>query len=61
MAFFRKLRAAASKIGLSRSSADPCLFYKLEGGRVVIMISWMDDNMIVGPSDLVMKLKSDLM
>ncbi len=28
---------------------------------MVIMISWIDDNMIVGPSDLVMKLKSNLM
>jgi hypothetical protein len=25
------------------------------------MISWINDNMIVGPSDLVLKLKSDLM
>ena len=25
------------------------------------MISWIDDNMIVGPSDLVLKLKSNLM
>jgi hypothetical protein len=25
------------------------------------MILWIDDNMIVGPSDLVLKLKSDLM
>jgi hypothetical protein len=25
------------------------------------MISWIDDNMILGPSDLVMKLKKDLM
>ena len=28
---------------------------------IMIMISWIDDNMIVGPSDLVTKLKSDLM
>ncbi len=25
------------------------------------MISWINDNMILGPSDLVMQLKSDLM
>ncbi len=25
------------------------------------MISWINDNMIVGPSDLVMKLKKELM
>jgi hypothetical protein len=27
MAFYRKLFAIASKIGLKRSSADPCLYY----------------------------------
>jgi hypothetical protein len=61
MAFYRKLLAATSNIGLKRCSADPCLYYKWEGGRVVIMISLIDDNMIVGPSDLVMKLKNNLM
>jgi hypothetical protein len=61
MAFYRKPLAAATKIGLKPSSADPCLYYKWEGGRLVIMISWINDNMIVGPSDLVFKLKSNLM
>ncbi len=28
---------------------------------MVIMISWINDNMIVGPTDLVLKLKSELM
>ena len=32
MAFYRKLLAAASKIALKQSSADPCLYYKWEGG-----------------------------
>jgi hypothetical protein len=61
MAFYRKLLAAASKIGLKRSSADPCLYYKWVEKRLVIMISWIDDNMIVGPSDLVLKVKSNLL
>ncbi len=30
-------------------------------GELVIMISWINDNMIVGPLDLVLKLKSNLM
>jgi hypothetical protein len=60
MAFYRKLLAATSNIRLKCSSADPCLYYKWEGERVVIMISWINDNMIVGPFDLVMKLKKDL-
>jgi hypothetical protein len=60
MAFYMKLLAAASKIGLKRSSANPCLYYKWEGERLVIMISWINDNMIFGPSDLALKLKSNL-
>jgi hypothetical protein len=31
MAFYRKLLAAATKIGVKRSSADPCLYYKCKG------------------------------
>jgi hypothetical protein len=61
MAFYMKLLAAASKIGLKHNSADSCLYYKWKGERLVIMISWIDANMIVGPSDLVLKLKSNLM
>jgi hypothetical protein len=61
MVFYKKLLAAASKIGLTRSSADPCLYYKWVERRLVIMILWIDDNMIVGPSGLVLKLKSNLM
>ncbi len=61
MAFYRKLLATATKIRLKHSSSDPYLYYKWEGGKVVIMISWINNNMIVGPLDLVLKLKSDLM
>ncbi len=61
MFFYRKLLIAASNIGLKRSSANPCLYYKWEGGRLVIMISWIDANMIICPTDLVLKLKNVLM
>ena len=61
MAFYRKLLAATANIGLKRSTADPCLYYKWVEGRLVIMISWINDNMILGPSNLVMQIKNDLM
>ena len=44
-----------------RNSANPCLYYKWVDGRLVIMISWINDDMIPGPSHLVMQLKKDLM
>ncbi len=61
MAFYRKLLAATANIGLKRGTADPCLYYKWVEGRLVIMISWINDNMILGPSNLVMQIKNDLM
>jgi len=47
-AFWRKLLWAAQVMGLSRSHADPCLYYKWVVGRLVMMISWIDENAIVG-------------
>jgi hypothetical protein len=61
MAFYRKLLVATKNIGLTRSTADPCFYYKWERGSLVIMISWIDNNMILGPEELVMQVKADLM
>jgi hypothetical protein len=61
MAFYRKLLVAMQNIGLKRSTADPCLSYKWEKRSLVIMISWIDNNMILGPEDLVMQVKANLM
>ena len=60
MAFYRKLLTATKNIGLKRSTTGPCPYYMWEGGRLVIMISWIDDNMILGPEDLVMKVNPTL-
>jgi hypothetical protein len=61
MAFYGKLLVATQNIRLKRSMADPCLYYKRKWGSLVIMISWIDDNMIFGPEDLVMQVKANLM
>ena len=58
---YRKLLVAMQNIGLKRSTADPCLYYKWERGSLVIMILWIEDNMILGPEDLVMQVKANLM
>jgi hypothetical protein len=61
MTIYEKLLATTQNIGLKRSIADPCLYYKWERGNLVIMISWIEDNMILGPEDFVMQVKADLM
>jgi hypothetical protein len=50
MAFYRKLLVAIQNIGLKRSTADPCLYYK-----------WANNKMILGPEDLIMHVKANLM
>jgi hypothetical protein len=61
IAFYRKLLAAMQNIGLKRSTADPCLYYKWEKGSLVIMISRIDNNMILDPEDYIMQVKANLM
>ncbi len=48
-------------MGLTRSSADPCLYYKWNDGRLMMMLSWIDDNAIVGYKIDILDLKKDLM
>jgi hypothetical protein len=59
--FWRQLLRAASAMGLKRSTADPCLYFKWVDGRLVMMMSWIDDNAILGQESDVMELKKALM
>jgi len=60
-AFWRKLLRAAQAMGLLRSHADPCLYYKWVEGWLGMMMSWIDDNAIIGKEQDVFDLKQLLM
>ncbi len=60
-AFWRQLLRAATNMGLKLSTADPCLYYKWVDGRLIMMMSWIDDNAIVGQESDVTDLKKALM
>ncbi len=60
-AFSRQLSHAASAMGLKRSTTDPCLYYKWVDGWLVMMMSWIDDNAIIGQEKYVLDLKKALM
>ena len=60
-AFWRQLLQAAKNMGLARSSADPCLYYKWNDNRLVMMLSWIDDNAIMGYKKDMLNLKKELM
>jgi hypothetical protein len=44
-AFWRQLLQAAKALGLTGSNADPCLYFKWAEGRLVMMMSWINNNM----------------
>ena len=40
---------------------DPCLFFCWEGGALSIMMLWVDDCLLAGPKEKVVKAKNKLM
>ncbi len=59
--FWRQLLHAACAMGLKQSTVDPCLYYKWVDGRLVMMMSWIDDNAIIGQESNFMNIKKALM
>jgi len=39
--------------GFERSEADPCLFYAWRNEGLVIWVTWVDDNMVIAPPNIV--------
>ena len=46
---------------MKRSTADPCLYYSWTDISLVIIISWIDDNLIIGSLEVVARAKKELM
>ena len=61
MAFWKELLRAMRGMGLERSTADPCLHYSWTDIGLVIIISWIGDNMIIGTQEVVDRTKKEVM
>ena len=61
MAFWKKLCIAMKKIEQQRSKADPCLYYRWTDHGLVLIVAWIDDNLIIGKKEGVLEVKSKLM
>ena len=61
MAFWRMLLKCMKSMDMKRSVADPCLYFKWTSDGLVVILSWIDDNLIVGCKEAVEKTKAELM
>ena len=62
MAFWKRLLICMRSMGFERSMSDPCLYYKwTDKHGLVIIISWIDDNLIVGSTAAVLEAKAAMM
>jgi hypothetical protein len=61
MAFWCQLLLCMKSMEMMHSTADPCLYHKGGEERLVLIVSWIDDNLIIGSKKVVEKSKKDLM
>jgi hypothetical protein len=60
--FWIFLLSIVNDLGCIRSEADPCLYYKwTDTGSLVLWLSWVDDCLLLGPKEELMKLKQQIM
>ena len=48
MQFWREMKQAFSHMEYKRNKADPCLYHKWIGGKLMIWITWVDNCLIAG-------------
>ena len=61
MVFSAELLRAMSGIGLKRSTDDHCVYYYWTDLGLEIIISWIDDSMIIGTQEIVDKIRKEVM
>ncbi len=47
--FFKKFKKHVKNMMYEQSQADPCLYFAWHENRLVILVAWVDDVMILGP------------
>jgi hypothetical protein len=48
-------------MGMTQSTTDPCLYHKWGEEELVLIVSWIDNNLIIEPKKAVEKTKKELM
>ena len=60
MAFLRQLVKCVIDMETKRSTADDCLYFNWTGDGLALVISWIDDNLIIGNTKAVARTKKNL-
>jgi hypothetical protein len=55
MAFWRQLLLCMKSMGMTQSTADPCLYHKWGEEVLVLIVSWIDNNLIIESNKVVKK------
>ncbi len=54
MQFWRLMLEIMKKMGHERSKANPCMYYsRCKNGDMTIILSWVNDNILMGPNNVV--------
>ena len=61
IAFWKELLKCMCSMDMNRSKADPCLYFKWNAIGLVIIASWVDDNMCLGDEKNVDLVTGELM
>jgi hypothetical protein len=51
--FWKAMQFCFSSMGFTRSKADPCLHYKWSREGLVLWVSWINDCLVLGPTNAV--------
>ena len=61
MLFWVELLKCMKDMNMERSNVDPCLYYNWTENVLALMVSWIDDNLIVGNEKVAEETKAKLM
>ncbi len=61
MAFWQQLLLCMKSMEMVHSTVDPCLYHQWGEDELVLIVSWIDDNLIIGSKKAVEKAKKELM
>ena len=58
--FFKTFAKHVKKMRYQQTQADPCLYFAWFANTLVMLVAWVDDDMILRPPAMVEQVQKDL-